>query len=82
MTRRFSRGFGSSRAGLNGILCWRALKDRITHQVLGNDVCVVICNNNLYNASNKYSYINCELDYYHYICIVITYVDNDAYYGK
>lgn len=40
--------------GLAVILCWRALKDRITHQVLGNDVCVVICNNNLYNASNKY----------------------------
>ena len=40
--------------GLTVILCWRALKDRITHQVLGNDVCIVICNNNLYNASNKY----------------------------
>lgn len=40
--------------GLTVILCWRALKDRVTHQVLGNYVCVVICNNNLYNASNKY----------------------------
>lgn len=40
--------------GLTVILCWRALKDRVTHQVLCNYVCVVICNNNLYNASNKY----------------------------
>lgn len=55
--RRHGGSVGDSEVverGLTVILCWRALKDRVTHQVLGNDVCVIICNNNLYNASNKY----------------------------
>lgn len=38
------------------ILCWRALKGRITHQVLGNDVCVVVCEDNLHYEDNKYIY--------------------------